>query len=319
MSTRRPASGDTGIASALPLRAKGWLGRVAVVAVAGLALFNVGGKIGGNAGFGRGAQSGASRAAAAPAAPTTLTKGMAINSLVAALSLNATPEAEKTLERMVTGEIPFGGHSKQAAQKAMLTLATRSLMRPSPETDAFLTRIFTDPDDQIRQSNPAVYPASELRIDTALVLAKIGSPGIRLALAKIYTQPSTPEGTRAAIEKVIRARVPANFAAQLEVFRGAETPETLKSTLEKDLLKQNEAAVKAALKLATDEKGKPAASGGSPFSPTAGKSAAAVVGRRSVWRGGQAVWRRIERPIARSESVRRHGLNHAGRDTEDCG
>lgn len=97
-------------------------------------------------------------------------------------------------------------------------------------------------------------------------------------LAKIYTQPSTPEGTRAAIEKVIRARVPANFAAQLEVFRGAETPETLKSTLEKDLLKQNEAAVKAALKLATDEKGKPAASGGSPFSPTAGKSALPSLG-----------------------------------------
>jgi hypothetical protein len=272
MSTRRQSSGDTRVGFPRALRAKAWFGRAAAVAVAGAALCNVGGKIGGNGGIGRRAQSEAAPAAATAAAPTTLTKGMAINSLITALTLNSTPEAEQTLEHMVTGEIAFGNHSKQAAQKAMLTLATRSFMRPSPETDAFFIRIFSDPDDQIRKTNPAVYPASELRNDTALVLAKIGSPSLRLALAKIYTQPSTPEGTRTAIEKVIRPRVPVNFAAQLEIFRGSETPETLKSTLEKDLFKQNEAAVKAALKLAADEKGKPAASGGTPFSPTASKS-----------------------------------------------
>ena len=90
---------------------------MAVVAVAGLALFNVGGKIGGNAGFGRGAESGASRAAAAPAVPTTLTKGMAINALVAALSSMPRPSAEKTLEQMVTGEIPFGGQASKRPRK----------------------------------------------------------------------------------------------------------------------------------------------------------------------------------------------------------
>ena len=204
--------------------------------------------------------------------PTTLTKSLAIDALVQALAVNSSPAAEKTLEQMVTGEIPFGGHAKQAAQKAMLNLVLRSATQPSPENDAFLARIFSDPDESIRPGDQGVYPAAELRNDTALVIAKIGSPGVRLALAKIYTQPSTPPGTREAIENVIRTRVPANFAAQVEVFRGAETPEQLKSALQKSLIKQNEAAVKAALKLQTEGKATPAAAGGNPFSPVAGST-----------------------------------------------
>jgi hypothetical protein len=282
MSIRRLCTGETRIGSPAAL-AKAWFGRLAVVGVAGLALFNVGGKkdLGGGIGGGRRAQQAATPAAAnpaVPAMPTTLTKGLAIDSLVNALTINQTPAAEKTLEQMVMGQIAFGGHSKQASQMALLSLATRSFTQPTPELDAFFARIFSDPDDQVRPGDTGAYPAAELRNDAAHVLARVGSPGIRLALAKIYTQPSTPEATRNAIERVIRGSVPANFAAQVEVFRGAETPEVLKSALEKNLLKQNEAAVKAALKLASDEKGKPAAGGGSPFGAPAGKSSAPSMG-----------------------------------------
>ncbi len=277
MSTRRQSSGNAAFG---PVRAN-WLkvslGRLAVVAVAGLALFNVAGKSNiGPAGGRRGQQaatptaSPAASNAAAPAMPTTLTKNLAIDAIVQALAVNSSPAAEKTLEQMVTGEIPFGGHAKQAAQKAMLNIVLRSAMQPSAESDAFLARIFSDPDESIRPGDQGVYPAAELRSDTALVIGKIGSPGVRLALAKIYTQPSTPPATRDAIENVIRTRVPANFAAQVEIFRGAETPEHLKSALQKSLIKQNEAAVKAALKLQSEGKAAPAAAGGNPFSPLAG-------------------------------------------------
>jgi hypothetical protein len=274
MAIRRQSSGDAAFG---PVRAN-WLkvslGRLAVVAIAGLALVNVAGKrdLGSSAGGGRRGQQPATPAAsavAAPAMPTTLTKSLAIDALVQALAVNSSPTAEKTLEQMVTGEIPFGGHAKQAAQKAMMNLVLRSAMQPSPESEAFLARIFSDPDESIRTGDQGAYPAADLRNDTALVIARIGSPGLRLALAKIYTQPSTLPATRAAIENVVRARVPANFAAQVEVFRGAETPDLLKSALQKSLIKQNEAAVKAALKLPTEEKGKPAAAGGTPFSPMA--------------------------------------------------
>jgi hypothetical protein len=254
-------------------------GRLAVVVLSCLALFNVAArKDTGPGGGGRKGQQAAAgaTAAAVPGMPTTLTKSLAIDALIQALAMNSTPEAEKSLEKIVTGEMDLGaGHAKQGAQQAVISLAMRWVMRPSPESDAFLARIFADPDDVIRTTNQTIYSAADLRNDTALVLAKIGSPGVRLAVAKVYTQPSTQPATREAIEKVIRGRVPANFAAQVEVFRGADTPEVLKAALEKTLLKQNEAAMKAALKLATDEKAKPAAAGGSPFSPMGGKSKAA--------------------------------------------
>jgi hypothetical protein len=271
MSIRRQSSGDSTFG---PVRADGLkvsLGRLVVVAVAGLALSNVAaGKR--NLGGGKQAAAPAATAAGAPAIPTTLTKSLAIDGLVEGLFANGSPAAEKTLEQMVTGEIAFGGHARQAAQKAMVKLALRSAMQPWPEADAFLARIFSDPDESIRPGDQGAYPAADLRNDTALVLARIGSPGVRLALAKIYTQPSTQPATRASIEQVIRARSAANFAAQVEVFRGADTPELLKSALQRLLIRQNEAAVKAALKLQTEDKGKPAAGAGNPFTPMAGST-----------------------------------------------
>lgn len=276
MATRQESSIDAGNGPRPARWLKAWPGRLAVLAVACLALANVAARkdrIGRN---GQKEAAPAASAAAVPGMPTTLTKNVAIDAVVGALSMNSTPAAEKTLEQMVTGEIPFGGHSRQAAQKAMVNLAMRAAMKPSPEIDAFLARIFSDPDEAIRTSDQNVYPAADLRNDTAQVLAKIGSPGVRLALAKIYNQSSTPPETRAVLEKVLRARVPANFAAQAEVVRGAETPELLKSALQKTLLKQNEAAMRAALKLADEEKAKPGAAGATPFTPIAKPSKSAA-------------------------------------------
>src|SRR5580698_9703824 len=104
MSIRRQSSGDSTFG---PVRADGLkvsLGRLMVVAVAGLALFNVAaGKR--NLGGGKQTAAPAASAAGAPAIPTTLTKSLAIDGLVEGLVANGAPAAEKTLEQMVTGEI----------------------------------------------------------------------------------------------------------------------------------------------------------------------------------------------------------------------
>jgi hypothetical protein len=205
-------------------------------------------------------------AKAASTLPTTLTKTLAIDAVIQALAINHSAASEKTLEQIVTGEITFGGHDKQAAQAAMLLFA----LRPSPSAEAFLLRIFTDPDEAIRPGDQGVYPAAELRADTAHVLAKVGSPHLRLELAKVYTQSATSPAVRSAIEEMIRTPATANFAAQVEVFRSAEAPDALKEALQKILFEKNVSAVKLALRLEGDASA--AAGGGSPFSASAGGS-----------------------------------------------
>ena len=39
-------------------------------------------------------------------------------------------------------------------------------LRPSPAAEAFLLRIFTDPDEAIRPGDQGVYPAADLRVET---------------------------------------------------------------------------------------------------------------------------------------------------------
>ncbi len=190
-------------------------------------------------------------AAGSPAGlPTTLTKTIAVNSIIGALAINQSPAAEKSLERIVTGEVAFGGHGRQAAQLALLVLA----LQPTPASEAFLLRIFTDPDNVVRVGDQAVYRAVDLRIDAAHVLAKVGSPKLRLELAKLYTQSSTPLEVRGAIEDVVRSPSSANFQAQVEVIQSAEAPDALKTALQKILIEKNAAAVKTALHLQTDAK-----------------------------------------------------------------
>ncbi|HUE17669.1 MAG TPA: hypothetical protein VMR25_26175 [Planctomycetaceae bacterium] len=196
---------------------------------------------------------------------------MALDAVIEALAMNRSPAAEKALQQMVTGEIATAGHSKQVAQAAVLVLA----MRPSPTVEPFLLRIFTDPDEVIRPGDQGVYPAADLRTDTAHVLAKVGSPHLRLELAKIYTQSSTPPAVRSAIEEVLLKPATANFAAQVEVFRSAETPDALKDSLLKTLIEKNASAIKSALRLEGDSSA-PAAGGGSPFSAPSGGPAGAA-------------------------------------------
>jgi hypothetical protein len=140
-------------------------------------------------------------APAIPALPSTLTKTLAIDGVIQALAMNRSAAAEKTLEKIVTGEVAFGGHSQQAAQSAMLML----VLQPSPSAEDFLLRIFKDPDESIRPGDQGAYPAAALRLDAARALAKVGSPKLRLEMAKIGTQSSTPPAVRSAIEEIIRS------------------------------------------------------------------------------------------------------------------
>ena len=71
---------------------------------------------------------------------------------------------------------------------------------------------------------------------------------------------------RSAIEEIIRSPSTANFAAQVEVFRSAETPDALKEKLQKILIEKNESAVKLALRLEPDSASQAGAGGGIPFS-----------------------------------------------------
>jgi hypothetical protein len=214
----------------------------------------------------------AAPAAAAVPMPTTLTKTLAVEVVIESLAMNRSAAAEKTLEQIVTGEIAFGGHSQQAAQSAMLMF----VLQPSPPAEDFLLRIFRDPDESIRPGDQGVYPAAALRLDAAHALAKVGSPKLRLELAKIYTQSSTPPAVRSAIEEIIRAPTTANFAAQVEVFRSADAPDALKEKLQKILIEKNLSAVKLALRLEADSASPPGGgSGGFPFSAPAGNPSTA--------------------------------------------
>src|SRR5579863_1806985 len=178
-------------------------------------------------------------AAASPSMPATLTKAMAIDATIQSLGMNRSQAAEKTLEQIVMGQIDFGGHGKQAAQDALLQLA----FHPSPQSEAFLLRILSEADETIRPGDHGVYPAADLRADTAHVLAKTATPSLRLQLAKAYIQSGTSAAVRSKIEEIVKAPIAANFAAQLELFRSSETSDALKEQLQKALLNKNESAM----------------------------------------------------------------------------
>ena len=181
---------------------------------------------------------------AAPGTPTTLTKTLAIDAIIRRWrSIAVPPKRKKRSSRWSRVRL------RSAATQAGVPVRhveLRLAVARRPEDDAFLLRIFTDPDQAVRPGDQGVYPAADLRTDTAHVMAKVGSPDLRLQLAKLYTQSTTPPAVRSAIEQIIRTPAPANFAAQVEVFRGAEATDTLKDALQKILIEKNASAVKLA-------------------------------------------------------------------------
>jgi hypothetical protein len=181
-----------------------------------------------------------------------LTKSQAVFAVIQALAVNQTPAARETLEQIVEGKIPFGAHNKQAAQTALVALASR----PSSDADAFFTRIFTEPDDKLRPGDPT-YNAATLRYDTVRVLSKIGSPQARVGMAKIHDQ-STQE-IRAAIQAVLLAPFAVNFPAQVVLVHSRAISDTVRTNLKKLILAQNAEALKQALKLSGDAPTKDAA------------------------------------------------------------
>jgi hypothetical protein len=198
----------------------------------------------------------------APAAPPpgpTLTKSQAVSALIGALAVNRTDEARDTLEQIVTGKMSFGAHNRQATQMALLTLVMR------PGGDTVLLRLFSEPDDKLRPGDKD-YPASAVRGDAARLLGKVGSPEMRLGLAKLHDQAS-PE-VRTAIESALTSPTSPNFAAQTVLVGSASLPDPLKVSLKKIILDQNAAALKQALKITSDSPSAgqpPAATGGLPM------------------------------------------------------
>jgi hypothetical protein len=189
-------------------------------------------------------------AAGAPATPAAekppgppLTKTQAIFSLIQSLTINQSDAARDLLQQIIEGKISFGGHDKQAAEMALAALA----MRPGADGGAIVLKIAAEPDTQLRP-NDKVYPAAAVRYDAVRVLGKIGSPEIRVDLAKLHDM-TTPE-VRTAIEAALTKPSPANFAAQVVLVRSRLLPETMRYDLQKQILEQNSAALKQALKLA---------------------------------------------------------------------
>jgi hypothetical protein len=185
----------------------------------------------------------------APAAPPpgpALTKSQAVGALIQALAVNRSDEARDTLEQIVSGKMSFGAHNRQAAQMALLALVMR------PGANSFLLRLFSEPDDKLRPGDKD-YPASAVRGDAARLLGKVGSPELRVGLAKLHDQ-ATPE-VRAAIEAALTSPTAPNFAAQTVLVRSSSLPDPLKVSLKKIILDQNAAAMKQALKIAIDATG----------------------------------------------------------------
>jgi len=182
---------------------------------------------------------------AMPNIPTTLTKTMALESLITSMGTNGTENAQQTLEKVVTGEIAFGKHSQQAAQIAL----AQFVLHPGPRSNAFLLRMLTDPEDKLRVNDKTAYPSTALRADVVHLLAKAASPDFRLALARLYSQADTPPATRSIIAEIVKSPSAANFEAQLEIAKNPQTPPALKETFQLLVLQKNASAVKQALKL----------------------------------------------------------------------
>jgi hypothetical protein len=189
-----------------------------------------------------------------PGAP--LTKTQTLFSLIMGLTVNPSDAARDTLQQIIEGKISFGAHDKQAVQTAITGLA----MRPGSDGGALVLKIAAEPDTQLRP-NDKTYPAAAVRYDAVRILGRIGSPEIRLDLAKLHDL-TTPE-IRTAIEAALMKPSPANFAAQVVLVRSRLLPETMRYDLQKLILEQNTAALKQGLKL-TGETPSVAAAGLAP-------------------------------------------------------
>jgi hypothetical protein len=200
----------------------------------------------------------------APVGPP-MSKAQAIIALIQALAVNQSDAARETLEQIVLGKMKFGAHNKQAAETALVFLA----MRPSPDGGAYLLKLLTEPDDKIRPGDKD-YPAAAVRIDAVRVASRVGSPELRIGLAKAYDGAS-PE-IRAVIETALTKPSPANFAAQVVLLRSRALSTAGRATLRKLILDQNASALKQALKLAD-------ASAKAPAAAVAGADPLGVLGK----------------------------------------
>jgi hypothetical protein len=172
-----------------------------------------------------------------------MSKTQAIIGLIQALAVNQSPAAVETLEQIVLGKMSFGGHSKQAAETALVALA----MRQTPEASAFVLQLVSEPDDKLRPGDTE-YPAAAVRYDAARVGCRVGSPELRVGLAKLHGR-VTPE-IRAAIESTLGTPSAANLSAQIVLVRSRSVPDFFKTTLQKLILDQNAIALKQALRVA---------------------------------------------------------------------
>ncbi|HEV8072252.1 MAG TPA: hypothetical protein VGP76_31335 [Planctomycetaceae bacterium] len=172
-----------------------------------------------------------------------MSKTQALAGLIQALTLNQSDKARETLEQIVLGKLKFGGHSKQAAESALAALA----MRPSPDAVAFLLHLVSESDDKVRPGDTD-YPAATVRYDVVRLAGRVGTPELRLGLAKLYDR-ATPE-IRTAIEAALGKPSPASFSAQVVLLRSGGISDEFRTTLRKLILEQNAAAVKQALKIA---------------------------------------------------------------------
>jgi len=176
-------------------------------------------------------------------AAMTMSKTQALAGLIQSLALNQSDKARETLEQIVVGKIKFGGHSKQAAESALAALA----MRPSPDAVAFLLRLMSEADEKLRPGDTD-YPAAAVRYDTVRLAGRVGTPELRVGVAKLYDR--APPEIRTAIEAAFGKPSPASFSAQVVLLRSRAISDEFRTTLRKLILEQNAAAVKQALKIA---------------------------------------------------------------------
>jgi hypothetical protein len=172
-----------------------------------------------------------------------MSKTQAVAALIQALTVNQSPQALETLEQIVLGKMSFGGHSKQAAETALVALAMR---RQSPDASAFLLKLVSEPDDKLRAGDTD-YPAAAVRYDAARVGCRVGSPELRVGLANLHGRVA-PE-IRTVIETTLGTPSAANLSAQLVLVRSPSVPDFFKTTLQKLILDQNAIALKQALRI----------------------------------------------------------------------
>jgi len=144
-----------------------------------------------------------------------------VEAAIAALAVNGTPAARRTLERLVAGTLPVA-NPQSAATAALKAL----LARNCPENEDLLLRVITAPERPTKGEGTEIDP-QKLRHLAIALLETTASEALRVRLAKAMIAPETSAALYEQLWACLREARPENLAAQAVLYQsGRLDPKT---------------------------------------------------------------------------------------------